>query len=341
VLLGEKPVDELTFCNQAMLEQKNIKLICNTQVVTIDLVQQKIYCEDERSFVYDSLCIATGKSPRMLPLFENKKFSNLFNFYYKSDLEQIINYIDLCKPLTAVVIGAGLTGLEAADGLRARGMKVTLVEATPQLLPTLITKPASDFIIKKIEDAGATMITGEKIVAYEAQDDHVTGLQLSNGQMLRTSLVVCAIGARPNTQFLPKEIALQNGYCVVNEYMQSSVPGIYAAGDCCIIYDQLTKRMQPNALWSDAMQQGMHAAYGMAGVPKKYPGSVSIASSSFFGLKVAIAGPVMPEAHQRIEERGDDSHYHRLISNNDKLVGFMLIGNTNALSDYRRQLLSR
>jgi NAD(P)H-nitrite reductase large subunit len=127
----------------------------------------------------------------------------------------------------------------------------------------------------------------------------------------------------------------------VDEFMQTSVPGIFAAGDCCLVYDQLTKRVQPNALWPDAMQQGMCAAYGMAGTPKKYSGSVSIASSSFFGIKVAIAGPVILEAHQRIEEQITPDFYHRLIYDNNKLVGFMLIGNTTMLSDYRRQLLSQ
>lgn len=351
VLLGEKPLDALTFCDQAMLAQKNIQLICNAQVVSIDSAQKSVQCMNGDGFTYDSLCIATGKSPRILPLFENKNFSNLFSFYHKSDLEGIISYVDICKPRTsdfakatsdrAIIIGAGLTGLEAADGLRVRGLHVTIVEAAPQLLPTLINERASQFIIKKIEAADAMVITGMKVVAYEEQDSHITGLQLSSGHMLQASLVVCAIGAAPNTQFLPPTIKLHDGYIVVDEYMQTSIPGIYASGDCCKVYDQLTKRVQPNALWPDAMQQGMYAAYGMAGMAKKYSGSVSIASSNFFGIKVAVAGPVVPEEHQRIEERGDDSYYHRFVYENNKLVGFMLIGNTSALSDYRRQLLSQ
>jgi NAD(P)H-nitrite reductase large subunit len=341
VLLGEKPLDEITFCNQAMLEQKRIELVRGACVTAIDTEQKSVICSDRSNFTYDALCIATGKSPRMLPLLENKKFSNLFNFYYKSDLEQIICYITQQSLHRAVVIGAGLTGLEAADGLRARGLEVTIIEAASHLLPSLINEQASQFITKKIEEAGATVITGEKVVGYEERDGCITELQLSSGKQLQSDLVVCAIGAVPNTQFLPETITLQNSYCVVDEFMQTSVPGIFAAGDCCLVYDQLTKRVQPNALWPDAMQQGMCAAYGMAGTPKKYPGSVSIASSGFFGIKVAIAGPVKPAAPQRIEEQTTSDFHHRLIYDNDKLVGFMLIGNTTMLSDYRRQLLSQ
>jgi nitrite reductase (NADH) large subunit len=360
VLLGEKSLDEITFCNQAMLEQKRIELIRDTRVAEIDPEKKLMLCEGGKTFAYDSLCIATGKSPRMSPLFENKKFTNLFNFYYKSDLESIMTYTDPPSPLlrsssfegqarlrrtgqprTAAIIGAGLTGLEAADGLRARGLEVTIVEAASQLLASLINEPASQFITKKIEAAGATVITGEKIVGYEERDNCITELQLSSGKRLQPDLVVCAIGATPNTQFLPPAVGLKDGYCVVDEYMQTSAPGIYAAGDCCLVYDQLTRRVQPNALWPDAMQQGMCAAYGMAGAPRKYPGSVSIASSSFFGIKVAVAGPVINAPHQRVMEQETEDCYHRLVYDNDKLVGFMLIGNTTMLSDHRRQLLSQ
>jgi nitrite reductase (NADH) large subunit len=341
VLLGEKTLDEITFCNQAMLTQKKIELMREVRVVKIDAEQKLVQCTNEISFTYDALCIATGKLPRMLPLFEGKKFSNLFNFYYKSDLEYIIKYLHSHKPRTAVVIGAGLTGLEAADGLRSRGLQVTIIETAQQLLPTLITQQASALIEQKITDAGARVSLGEGIIAFEQHNDCISAIQLQNGTILQTDLVVCAIGATPNTHFLPSEIALQDGYCVVNEYMQTSMPAIYAAGDCCMVYDQLTKWVQPNALWPDAMQQGMCAAYSMAGVPKKYPGSVSIASSSFFGLKVAIAGPVTTTPQQRVVEQESGESYHRLLYDGDKLVGFMLIGNTTMLSDYRRQLLSQ
>lgn len=357
VLLSEKGLDDITFCNAALLAQKNIELICNAQVVAIDTVQKIVFCLGSKSFVYDSLCVATGKSPRMLPLFAGKKFKNIFNFYYKSDLEQIMLYIDQHKPRTAIVIGSGLTGLEAADGLRARGLTVTIVEASEHVLPTLVNERAAQLIAAH---SSARVYTKTQVHNYTiAAHDELKVKLLGDIFGDQESIIVCAIGATPNTDFLPQSIVLQDGYCVVNEYMQTSVPDVFAAGDCCMVYDQLTKRMQPNALWPDAMQQGMHAAYGMAGMPKKYPGSVSIASSSFFGYKVAIAGPIIPEIHQRVEEyptctqwhsscppnsanvtHDDACWYHRLIYDQEKLVGFMLIGNTSKFSDYRRQLLS-
>lgn len=362
VLLGEKSLDEITFCSAELLARKNIELICNAQVVAIDPVQKRVMCGNlsraVQSFTYDALCIATGKSPRMLPLFAGKKFNNVFNFYYKSDLEQIISYIDQHKPRTAVVIGSGLTGLEAADGLRARGLAVTIVEAGEQLLPTLVNERAAQLIGAH---SGVHVYAKTQIHTYSVHMNGQAVLKLLDdipGD--EPGIIVCAIGATPNTQFLPASITLQDGYCVVNEYMQTSAPDIFAAGDCCMVYDQLTKRVQPNALWPDAMQQGMHAAYGMVGMPKKYPGSVSVASSSFFGYKVAVSGPVVPESHHRLEEypalsswhpncppasanltHDEACWYHRLIYDQEKLVGFMLIGNTSKFSDYRRQLLNR
>jgi NAD(P)H-nitrite reductase large subunit len=138
VLLGEKPLDGLTLCSAELLAQKRITLVRDAQVMDIDHVQKIVHCKgNNESFSYDSLCLATGKSPRMLPLFEGLNFTNLFTFYYKSDLEAVITYVNRCQPRTAMVIGGGLTGLEAADGLRARGLAVTIVEAAPQVLPSL------------------------------------------------------------------------------------------------------------------------------------------------------------------------------------------------------------
>jgi nitrite reductase (NADH) large subunit len=340
VLLQEKNISEITFCSKDVLAQKNIELVSNAPVISIDPEQKLVTTSDGRTCAYDALCIATGKSPRMLPIFENKNFANLFNFYYKSDLEKIISHVNSHGSRNAVIIGAGLTGLEAADGLRARGLQVTLVEAAPQLLPSFINEPASQVIVQKALEFGVTVLTGNMVIAYEQHEHKITALQLSN-HVLTADVVVCAIGATPNTSFLSEQLQLSHGYCMVDEHMQTSIPGIYAAGDCCHVYDQLTKQVQPNALWPDAMQQGMYAAYGMVGIPKKYPGSVSIASSSFFGLKVAIAGSLNVSPDQRVEELTGESAYHRLVYEADKLVGFMLIGNTQQLSEYRRQLLSQ
>lgn len=339
VLLDEKSLDEIIFCNEALLVQKRIEFVCNNLVTAIDYAQKHVLTADGSMFMYDALCIATGRSPRMLPLFKDRKFINLFNFYYKNDLEHIISYINNNVPRTAVVIGGGLTGLEAADGLRARGLQVTIVEAAAHLLPSLITHEASACIVRKVTEAGAMVMTGQTIVGYTQDDTHITSLTLQSGRSLQADLVVCAIGATPNTDFLPNAIARHNGFCVVDAYMQTFVHGIYAAGDCCMVYDQLSKQLQPSSLWPDAMQQGMHAAYGMVGAPKPYAGSVSIAASGFFGLKVAIAGTPFIMASQRTEESLGDVWYHRFTYEKEKLVGFMLIGNTGELSTYRRELL--
>ncbi len=344
VLLQEKSFDEITLCTRAMLVQKQIDLVCDAKVVAIDSARKLVRVADlsaERTFTYDSLCVAVGRSPWMLPLFKDANLTNVFNFYYKSDLAQVIDYINFHTPRSAIVIGGGLTGLEAADGLRARGLMVTMVESAEHLLPLLVNGPAASVIRGHVDAAGVSVLTSEMVTSYEVADTRITALCTQSGREINTDLVVCAVGARPNTSFLPAEIALQDGYCVVSDTLQASMPDVYAAGDCCTVYDQLTKRVQPSSLWPDAMQQGMCAAYGMTGVSKQYAGSVSIAASGFFGIKVAVAGSVSIQTHQKINEFEGEGWYHRFVYEQDKLVGFMLIGNTGDLSQYRRQLLSQ
>jgi NAD(P)H-nitrite reductase large subunit len=341
VLLQEKFLDDITFCNKAMLAQKQINLVCDAKVVAIEPENKTVSTGDGQTFTYDSLCIAVGRSPLMLPLFKDANLTNLFNFYYKSDLENIIKYINCSQARSAIVIGGGLTGLEAADGLRARGLKVTIVESAENLLPSLVNSRAASVIRAHVEAAGAVVLASELVISYETVDNCITALHTQSGREISADLVVCAIGARPNTSFLPADIALQDGYCVVSDTLQTSMPSIYAVGDCCTVYDQLTKRVQPSLLWPDAMQQGMCAAYGMTGISKQYAGSVSIAASGFFGIKVAVAGPMVVARYQQIEESSEFGWYHRFVYEQDTLIGFMLIGNTSELSQYRRQILSQ
>ncbi len=341
VLLQEKSLDEIIFCNEALLAQKNIRLNCNARAVHIDPENKRVSCADGSVYAYDSLCVATGKSPRTLQLFEGKNFSNLFNFYYESDLESIVNYINCAKPSHALVIGGGLTGLEAADGLRAHGLTVTLVEAASQVLPTLVNQDAASVIHGIAQLAGVAIRTHEIITAYESHNNLLTTVSTQTGHTLQTDLVVCAVGALPNTDFLPKALTLQNGYCVVDENLKTSLDAVYAAGDCCLVYDRISKQMKPSSLWPDAMQQGMCAAYGMGGMIKPYPGCVPIAASAFFGIKVAVTGSVVVDKHQRTQEVQGENWYHRFTFEQTKLVGFMLIGNTGDLSEYRRQLLAQ
>lgn len=340
VLLGERESESIIFCSPHMLTEKKINLVMQARVTSLDTTHKEVLCADGRTFLYDRLCLAVGRSPYLLPVFAGQKFTNVFNFYYKKNLDQLIEYITIHRPRHAVVIGAGLTGLEAADGLRARGCAVTIVEAAHHVLPNLVNEQGAGVITAHIIQSGVQLITGERVIGYTVHNNTITSLKTATSGDISVDLVVCAIGAQPNTDFLPPMIKQAQGYCVVDDTMQTSVPDIYAVGDCCMVYDKLHAAVMPSTLWPDAMQQGMYAAYNMAGTEKIYSGTVQIAASGFFGLKVACAGPVVVDKTCRIEEVSGPGWYHRFVYQQEKLSGFMLIGNTGDLAEYRRQLMT-
>jgi len=338
-LIGDKEISALDFCTESVLAEKNITFVRSAQVVALDYKNKSVLCADGRRFQYDALCIAVGKKPRMLPLFKDAQLNNLFSFYYKNDLLKILDHIKTDKPCRAIVIGAGLTGLEAADGLRARGLAVMVVERSAHVLPALINEKVAAVIAAHMSAHNVDLITQDIITGYETDGDRITALHTANGLSLPTDLVVCAIGAEPNTAWLPDEIKTVNGYCNIDAHMCTSISAVYAAGDCCMVYDRVSGEYVPNALWSDAMQQGSYAAYGMCGIEKLYSGAVMIAASSFFGIKVAITGVPQYVTGMQIREVEGPGWYHQLVYEGGALRGFMLIGNTTELARYRRELV--
>lgn len=161
-------------------------------------------------------------------------------------------------------------------------------------------------------------------------------------QMFPAQMVIVATGLKPNVELAQSaKIMLAGGYVAVNEYMQTSDSSIFAAGDCVQVFDQVSGRLKPSCTWPDAMQQGSIAAHGMVGVQKKYPGSIVITSSAFFGKTFVTCGPVaLPPADYEVQVKEHEDFYHTILLHNEVVKGYLLIGNTGQASKLRRALLT-
>jgi nitrite reductase (NADH) large subunit len=341
VLVGNKKCNEIILLTAVMLAEKRIELITGCTAVALDPCNNTVLCADGTQYAYDALCIATGCSPRLLPFLSAHPAINLFTFYYQRDLTALIDYVTTHHPRHAVVIGAGLTGLEVADGLLARGIAVTVIEAAQQVLPHQISAHAATLIQEAMRTAGISLQLNKMVTAVAGKEERIIGVQYTGGY-LATDMLVCAIGAMPNTQWVQDAgiSCTKNGLIIVDEIFQTSIPTIYAVGDCIQIYDRLFEIQQPSTTWSDAMQQGMHAAYAMSGRSKQYSGTTKIITTEVFGLSIAYAGPVELSVGMHVKEVTGPGWYHRFIYKNGQLRGFTLIGNTHELAQYRRMLSS-
>lgn len=311
-------------------------LYLDTPVVSIDPSAKSITTQAGTVHSYDYLFLGMGSGPWVPPI-QGVKSQGVFTFHTLADTLAIKEYIANNQSKTAVVIGAGLSGLEAADALTQLGMEVTLVEKAARVLPAFLGSHAADFLAGHITRSGIRLILNAGVSCIESMDQKVSGVQLENGSCLPASLVIIATGLRANTDLCHQAgIACGPQGVIVDSYLRTNRPDIYAAGDLIEITDSFTGNQMRSCMWPDAMQQGMFAACAMTGQPKPYPGAAVIVSSAFFGLKFAQAGRLL--APQRAS--GLD-YYHEISQNEGVLQGFTMLGARHDLGLLRRLILTK
>ena len=321
----------------AAFSGKNINFVLGHQVAHIDVIAKKVITEAGQSFAYDTLFLGMGSSP-IIPKLLGITAQGVFAFHTNKDANDILEYIKKKSVKKAVVVGAGLSGLEAADALMKYGLSVTIVERNHQVLPSMLSAEAAQFLHSKIIECGGTLVLNASVQEIRVTNQKVSGA-LVNGTTIDTGIVIIATGLRPNLA-LCHQAGLESDEhgVVVNEYLQTNIPDIYAGGDLIGAYDQLTNKKVRSCLWPDAMQQGMHAGMAMMGKPKVYGGISMITSTAFFGIKYAQAG-LLDEENKLIKNTHD--FHHTFAFRDGILKGFQVLGSVHNLGLLRRMLLTQ
>lgn len=311
-------------------------LYLNTQIVSIDPAGKTITTQAGIIHAYDHLLLGMGSGPWIPPIagVENQ---GVFTFHTLADTLAIKEYVAKNQVKNAVIIGAGLSGLEAADALAQQGIAVTVVEKADRVLPTLLSQKGAEFLSGCMAGRGIGLRLGSVVDRIESADQKVTAVVLADGTQIPACLVIVATGLRANTDLCRQAgIACGSHGVIVDGHMRTNQPYIYAAGDLIEITDMLTGNPIRSCMWPDAMQQGMHAALAMAGQPKAYPGASVIVSSAFFGLKFARAGIVGAPQTMKV---GD--FYHEISQKEGILQGFTVLGTRHDLGLLRRLILTK
>ncbi len=329
---------------RSFFEQNRIELLLARRVVSLDAQQKKVTLSDGQTITYETLFLGTGSSPIVpLSLQTSQNISGVFTFHTLADSTKLLNYVQQNNVTNVAVIGTGLSGLECADALAARGLHVNLI-GRGQLLRRFIDERASLLIEQMMTERGINFLKQNELDQVLVNEQNaVCGARLKNGQQIAAQMVIVATGLRPNNELaLQASLQLHNEYVAVDEQMRTSDQSIWAGGDCCVVRDQLTGELVPSTTWPDAMMQGMIAAHGMCGISKKYPGIQSVISSSFFGTQFVAAGIVLNVAeHDEIVVRASDDFYHKFVVRDGRLVGFLLVGHVNQAPRLKRALMTR
>ena len=228
VLAGEKTIDEIMINDLQWYKDNNITLHTNKTVVEINRTEKKVVAEDGTCEPYDRLLIATGSNPFMLPV-PGGQLPGVIGF---RDIHDVDTMLDSAKTKKkAVVIGAGLLGLEAANGLKLQGMDVTVVHLLDCLMERQLDQPAAALLQTELESRGIHFLM-EAQTQEVLGDDYVTGLRFTDGVEIEADLVVMAVGIRPNVELAQKAGIHCDRGIVVSETMLTSDPAIYSVGEC-------------------------------------------------------------------------------------------------------------
>jgi len=309
---------------------ERVTMMTGTRVVSIAPNTCTITCENGRIIPYTSLLLATG-THAVLPPIDGISARGVFAFHRLRDVVTLLDYVREHTVRNVVVIGAGLSGLEAADALRIRDLDVTIIERTAQLLTGVISSRASLCIMRHAHNVGVKIKCTTRVLRIESTTQgQAQAILLDDGSVIPAQMVMYATGIQPNLELAcTSGLILGSDGIVVNDYMQTSDPQIYAAGDIVMVYDRVTGNTMRSTTWPDAMQQGLIAAHHMAGIPRAYQGIIPIMSSSFFGCKITVAGDYHSLAQGNGMIARNDDVYEQFLHDNCALKGFTIIGNSS------------
>nr|MBP9765594.1 NAD(P)/FAD-dependent oxidoreductase [Candidatus Babeliales bacterium] len=258
-LTGELEQQALQLKDLNFYQNNNIQVFFNTYVTRLDTPNNRVYVQD-MAYEYDYLFLGIGTRPFVPKSLAIDDIKGVFTFHTLQDMVAINQYIDDYKPRNAVVIGAGLNGMEAVSSLHQKGIEVTVVEAQETILPGQVQADVASWLLQHITVAGVTAYMSTKVVSIQSQQGQVSGALLDSQSVVPADMVIVAAGSLVNSELVQHAgIELLNGSIVVSDRMQTSISNIFAAGDVCIVPDFITKKMVRSTTWSDAMLQGLCA----------------------------------------------------------------------------------
>jgi nitrite reductase (NADH) large subunit len=339
VLAGEQTMDEIVLNSWDWYKDNHITLHAGKKVIKVDRVKRIVIAEDGTEEPYDRLLLCTGSTPFILPV-PGKELQGVVAYRDIADTNAMIEASE--KYSQAVVIGGGLLGLEAANGLMRRGMEVTVVHVMPWLMERQLDDVAGKLLQKSLEDRGLKFLIGAQTQELVGGEDGrvkairfkpAPGADPGDGTEVETELVVMAVGIRPNTQ-LAESLGLHvNRGIVVSDTMQTVTDArIYSVGECAAHRGIAYGLVAP--LFEQAKVAANHLAQFGIG---RYTGSLTSTKLKVTGIDLFSCGDFMGEPSKRTGEAGTEvivmsdpsgGVYKKLVIKDDKLVGACLYGDT-------------
>jgi len=319
VLAGEKTINDIMLNDEQWYVDNGIRLHKGKQVTQIDRRARTVTADDGTSEPYDRLLLATGSTPVMLPL-PGADLKGVITFRDIHDVEEML--ANGGQGQSAVVIGGGLLGLEAANGLNIQGMNVSVIHLMPTLMERQLDETAGNLLLRSLEERGIDFYLPAETEAISGIGC-VDGVRLKDGRVIPADIVVMAVGIRPNTE-LAKSAGLhcERGI-ITDDTLQTFDPRIYAVGEC------VQHRNRSYGLVAPLFEQAKVCANHLAQLGHAaYRGSVTSTKLKVTGIDLFSAGDFTggSDAEEVLFEDAANGVYKKLVLKDDKIAGAVLYG---------------
>jgi NAD(P)H-nitrite reductase large subunit len=327
-LSGEATLEKITYRNDGFWSENKVRILAGRKAVGVNFADKYVELDGGERIEFEKLLIATGSKP-FIPEMEGADKRGVFSFTTLADAEGIKMRIEEAK--RAVVVGGGLIGVCVAEALVKRGLEVTIAELKERILSLLLDRTASDIVAKAVRSRGVNIITGHTVqrIVGKNDDSTVGAAVLDNGGIIQCDMVVMAIGVRPRTELVLGTEVKVDGGIVVDRFMRTNIPSVYACGDVTESYDFIYGGRRNLPQWPTALLGGRVAGYNMAGKKAEYPGGTVMSALKYFDVPVIAVGMTNQGEGEGYEVLGahDSARalYKKVVLKDGAIKGFILV----------------
>lgn len=323
LLEGKTTRDKMWCRPDSFFTRNGVTVKAGVLATTLDAGDRTVRLSTGERLAYDRLLAATGSRPFVPPIPGLETVERTFCFQTLSDASALAEAL---RPESRVLIlGAGLTGVKCAEGIRGLCAQIAIADLAPRVLPAVLDDTAAAMVQARMEEKGVRFYLNDSAAAFRGNT-----ARLQSGTELEFDVLVTAVGVRPNMQLVADAGGAVDRGILVDGRCATTLPDVYAAGDCAQGYDAVSgeKRMLP--LWPNAVLQGETAGINMAGGRADYTQGIALNASGVFGLHMITAGSYEGESFtvQR------DGSYKRLVTADGVLKGVIMVGDVSRAGIY-------
>jgi nitrite reductase (NADH) large subunit len=337
VVSGKKRAKDLALFGSGPYTGRDIFVKTGARVESVNTTEKTVSVRGSGDLAYEKILFATGSRPYIPPEIKGTDAKGVFALRTLVDARNMAQRVKMSNH--AVMLGGGILNLKAAFALLERGLEVTLVVYSPEVLSQLM-EPEDAFLIRKALDrAGLTIKTGCAATHIISDRTGVTGVALDSGGEMSCQMVCIGKGVRPNVEFLDGSQVKIDGGIVADRYTACNIPDTFAAGDVAVTFEPVSGDRIMTALWTNAVEMGRCAGQNMAGIKTAYSGTFGILNATQVADEPFVSMGVVHATGQDFEiyRHTTDTTYRKVVFNGKgtRLIGAVFIGDITNAGLYR------